>query len=78
MCEVAKSEGCLAAASSCSEAEEVHVCYGEEEEELPDCQSTEDVGCQSELSWDRVSTLRKWKPGFVLESDMEGSEPQFC
>ena len=75
VCEVAESEGCLGAASSCSEAEEVHVCYGEEEKELPDSQSTEDVRCQSEPSWSRVS-LRKRKPGFLSESDMEGSEPQ--
>ena len=80
VCEVAEKEGCLAetAGSSCSEAEEVHVCYGEEEEEeLPGSQSTEDVGRQSELARDgnRVS-LRKRKPGFLSDSDMEGSEPQ--
>ena len=77
VCEVAEREGCLAetAGSSCSEAEEVHVCYGEEEEELPGSQTTEDVGCQSELARDRVS-LRKRKPGFLSDSDMEGSEPQ--
>ena len=78
VCEVVEREGCLAetAGSSCSEAEEVHVCYGEEEEEeLPGSQSTENVGCQSELAWDRVS-LRKRKPGFLSDSDMEGSEPQ--
>ena len=66
------------AGSSCSEAEEVHVCYGEEEgEELPGSQSTEDMGCQSELARnsDCVS-LRKRKPGFLSDSDMEGSEPQ--
>ena len=59
VCEVAEREGCLAetAGSSCSEAEEVHVCYGEEE------------------AWDRVF-LRKRKPGFLSDSDMEGSEPQ--
>ena len=65
----------MGAASSCSEAEEVHVCYGEEEEELPDSQSIEKVGCWSEPSWGRVS-LRKRKPGFLSDSDMEGSELQ--
>ena len=78
VCEVAEREGCLAetAGSSCSEAEEVHVCYGEEEEkELPGSQSTEDVGCQSELARDRVF-LQKRNPGFLSDSDMEGSEPQ--
>ena len=81
VCEVAEKEGCLAetAGSSCSEAEEVHVCYGEEEEEeeLPGSQSTEDVGRQSELARDgNCVSLWKRKPGFLSDSDMEGSEPQ--